>query len=414
MGRIVLVCALVLVLFNSGAQARSWYIEADGTGDAPTIQAGIDSASTGDHVLLQPGIYTGAGNRDVDLQAKEIWVLGNAPEPRDCIIDCQGSAAEPHRAFFFDGEEGTSAGLSNVMIRNGYAHGGGAVSVEGGYLRIDFCVFYNNHSSGNGGAIYGTEIETYECSFASNSADSSGGAVSLRCGGQISKTWFSGNTAYEGGAIAFSGAGAGGVLDPDIIQTSSFDANQATLNGDAIIVGGGGTDLRVNSSVFCSNEFQSPGRALIGLASWSPDRIARLRIAACTIVANGGGIEEVSTPPPTIESTLIAYNKATIDGCAELSCCDIWGNSSGDWVGCIADQRGIRGNFSAYPGLCIEPPESECPGIYGHICDDSYLNYGNHPYGADCDLIGAWGMGCTCTPTATEPSSWGGIKSIYR
>lgn len=29
-------------------------------------------------------------------------------------------------------------------------------------------------------------------------------------------------------------------------------------------------------------------------------------------------------------------------------------------------------------------------------------------------LIGAWDVGCTCGPTAGEPMTWGGIKSMYR
>jgi hypothetical protein len=38
--------------------ARTWHIRPDGTGDAPTIRAGIDSAAAGDTVLLGNGVFT--------------------------------------------------------------------------------------------------------------------------------------------------------------------------------------------------------------------------------------------------------------------------------------------------------------------------------------------------------------------
>jgi hypothetical protein len=39
---------------------------------------------------------------------------------------------------------------------------------------------------------------------------------------------------------------------------------------------------------------------------------------------------------------------------------------------------------------------------------------GNHPDGYECGLIGAWGEGCSCGPSETEPTTWGAIKAMYK
>ena len=53
----VISVVLVIVFIASPALARTWYILPDGTGDAPTIAAGMDSASRGDTVLVACGTY---------------------------------------------------------------------------------------------------------------------------------------------------------------------------------------------------------------------------------------------------------------------------------------------------------------------------------------------------------------------
>ena len=58
--------------------------------DYPTIQAGIEAAENGDIVLVADGIYTGTGNKNIELQGKTITVKSlNGPE--NCVIDCENS-----------------------------------------------------------------------------------------------------------------------------------------------------------------------------------------------------------------------------------------------------------------------------------------------------------------------------------
>lgn len=51
-----------LLLLAEVAIARTWYVYPDGSGgDAPTIQAAVDSAASGDWILLKGGIYHESG-----------------------------------------------------------------------------------------------------------------------------------------------------------------------------------------------------------------------------------------------------------------------------------------------------------------------------------------------------------------
>jgi hypothetical protein len=88
-----------------------------------------------------------------------------------------------------------------------------------------------------------------------------------------------------------------------------------------------------------------------------------------------------------------------------LTCCDIYGNAGGDWVGAIAGQYGINGNMSVDPLFC--DPENLDFTLHG---DSPCAPFS--PPNPECDLIGAWPVGCA--PTPTVKTTWGAIKALYR
>jgi hypothetical protein len=88
-----------------------------------------------------------------------------------------------------------------------------------------------------------------------------------------------------------------------------------------------------------------------------------------------------------------------------LTCCDLYGNAGGDWMQDIADQYGIRGNIRADPLFC-DP-------LFGDFTlhEDSPCAPFTPP-NEECDLIGAWPVGCG--PTAVHSVTWGRLKSLFR
>ena len=126
--------------------------EEDGSAEHPfdAIQEGIDAAADGDMVLVLEGIYTGAGNKELDFGGKEIVVRG-ARGPQHCIIDCEGDG----RGFFLHSGETADSVIDGLTIRHGDAawNNGGAVWCLNSSPTIANCVFTACGSINNGGAL---------------------------------------------------------------------------------------------------------------------------------------------------------------------------------------------------------------------------------------------------------------------
>ena len=61
--------ALFLSKLAASAEARTWYVKPDGTGDTPTIQAAIDSSQTSDEARpwnVREGLPSTGPTRTVD------------------------------------------------------------------------------------------------------------------------------------------------------------------------------------------------------------------------------------------------------------------------------------------------------------------------------------------------------------
>ncbi len=111
--------------------------------DNPTIQAGIDAAENGDTVLVDDGIYKGAGNVNIDFKGKSITVKSRYGAEAT-IIDCEEKTET--RGFTFQNSESDASILDGFTIKNG-THGS-VIFCSYSSPTIKNCVIDGNQSTG--------------------------------------------------------------------------------------------------------------------------------------------------------------------------------------------------------------------------------------------------------------------------
>jgi hypothetical protein len=335
----------ILLACVASVSARTWYLKPDGTGDAPSISAGGDSAASGDTLLLADGTYTGVANRHVYVHNRTLTIVSESGNPEACIVDCGGSGD-----YFVVYAGWEAPGILETPGARGNVRGikvtvaGTSVSGEvDAFVSVRNCVFEAN--TGVAVEAMGMPAQGYpivyvrDCVFSSN-------ACALYCG------------------------------------------FKSTLNATGCV-------------------FTDNGRVL------EVDEQGQSSVRECTIVSNSSGSESLIECWPYawvyFENTILAFNMGQVFDCHMcefiLSCCDVYGNSQGDYVGCIAGLEGTGGNFSADPLFCNYLARDL------RLHEDSPCAQGNHPDTVDCGLIGA--LPADCSTPGTEPSRWGSIKALF-
>ena len=392
-------CGLVGGLGAGCDEPYVWEISADGSGEASTIQDAIEYASPGDTIALADGEYTGNRNRDLDYLGKAITIKSISDNPELCIINCEGSEGDGHRGFIFQNGESQSSVLRGVSIVNGYIEelldppelnaGGAVLCVGNSSPRIENCIIASNQAEWNGGGVasHNSVPLILDCLFNENHGGNSCGGFWVAGGGaEFQRCTFTENTAeYNGG---------GGSCDTAVFLDCIFSWNDAGDKGGGVEVGDYGTPL-FTGCLFEGNTAVTKGG---GINCWDGSSVS---IQNCTFHGNsasfGGGIycfdhESYGAATATIQNTIVAYSTSggavycePDSASAYLSCCDLYGNVGGDWVGFIADQYGEAGNISEDPLFC------DASG------GDFYLDGLSPclPSWSPCgELIGAYDIGC--------------------
>lgn len=226
---------LIFVLSAGGrpVQATDLFVSPEGTGPYPTIQAAVDAAVDGDMIFLLPGVFTGPGNRDVEISVSLLIESNDPSDPG--IIDCQGNADQPHRAFRF--LNGVSL-MRFVVIRNGHADNGGGILVESGELGLEACLIQDCHADAKGGGVFaGTGVSLFgHISMLSGNqaddgaaiwADAGGSQLLFRCTLHGNRDWY---PLSDTGQIAVGATGSLG-LEHTLISDGVYASGVSSEGG---------------------------------------------------------------------------------------------------------------------------------------------------------------------------------------
>jgi hypothetical protein len=405
--------------------------------DVANIQLAIDSAAPRDTVFVEAGVYRGEGNKNLNFRGKDIVVWG-VDGPSETIIDCEGGETENARGFIFESGERFSAMVAGFTIRNGYqqgitwetSHGGGMlITGTGTNPTIKKCFFENNHANSAGGGVAvgnGAQPTLTICTFDGNTARAGGGGAAAESDANFVQCEFIGNqsTLGMGGGLrctresasvirdclfrdneARAGGGLGVDTAEPLVSRCTFRDNRATYRYGGAVFASGGADFVMSECLFRDNEAPLEGGAVCS------DLAATLALSSCTFCGNsaplGSGIRVGDQTRVTVTQSIISFGlqgeavACTGSGEIDTSCCDIFGNEGGDWVGCIEPDAGTCGNMSADPLFCNVGHRDL------HLAETSPCAAG----ATGCGLIGSLDVACT---SAVEMATWGGVKALYR
>ncbi len=395
--------ATVVLIVGSTSEARTWVVEPDGSGDAPSLLAAADSAATGDSILVQPGTYS-----EFDIRVADgVSVIGVGGAAVTVIDGGAGSRGVSGNNLLLEGL--TFVGLQQTGYGFQYAVGAGDVSEVRG------CVFDVLVS----GIVADQNLTVAASTFSTRSRAS----IHLSSSGNTAGALLVDDCVFDasGTAVVLVQEDDFGV-GPHAIEVTVRDSEFMDCAGSAVI--GYDVDrisvltLVVEGNVFARNSVDTlVGPVLQGVIDGprggSP---VDVRVVGNTMVRTTGtepgrgyalGQEGYPLPSGTwIERNAITGNDGGVflaaGGSFHLLCNNVWGNGEQNWQG-VPDPTGTDGNLSEPPFYC-----GAAAGNFA-LAQNSPMLPGNNVCSV---LIGALGQGCG--PVSVEPVSWGGIKALYR
>ncbi len=297
----------------------------DGPHEVPTEYATISAARgafptyLGGTVLVHPGTYTGSGNCNVFMGGEKPVNIISTDGPEVTIIDCQ----DTYYGFYFDLYTVGAPEVNGFTIRRADGTGDieGAFVCWTGSATVRNCIIEECGAPGvkafRGGRanVYNTVIRGGD----EGAIVTTGGSLKM-VGCEIYSQWGWGIEAH----------------DRD---------------------GGDASSVEIDSCLFYDND---QGDILI----WGANTVD---ISNTTIVPLSTGLWfYAGFDSSTVSNTIVAFSPSSgvrwyqTDNSVTFDCCDIFGNSGGDWTDRAASQLGVGGNISADPEFCDQAAD-----IYG-------------------------------------------------
>ena len=352
-----LIVAFVLLMSTPTFAGQIIYVDDDGPADFNNIQAAIGDSNNGDIIVVNPGIYTGDGNRDIDFLGKAITVRSIDPNDPNIvaatIIDCNGTEEEPHRGFFFHRGEDANSIVGGFTITNGFGlyeeelvpymyepvSAGGAM-----YCRSDpkimNCIIKDNDAWYGGGICCKASSPTVaSCTFIANSTTIDGGGM-YNCDYSTPKV---ASCTFTANSATFAG---GGMENYDY---SSPILINCTFTGNTADIGGGMKNIYNSNPILTACTFSANSAALVGGAM--SNNASSTTLTNCTFsdnTAGGGGAVGNYRSSPTFTDCNFRNNSATVDGggmynywrnSPTLTNCTFIENSATSWGGGILNRE---------------------------------------------------------------------------
>lgn len=371
-------------------------VDQAGGGDYTTLQAGIDAASAGDTVLVWPGTYTGAANRDLDFGGKNI-VLRAAAARDSVVIDCQGDG----RGFYLHTGEGPACVIEGFVILHGHAARGAGAYLVGTSPTFRRVVFRDNVAENDGGGMYcerdrsmrGASPALSDVIFDGNTAiNFSGGGLfcDKDANPELMRVAFTGNEASSGGGMACIFA------NPSLSEVS-FVRNVADFTGGGVFCAASSPTLE--DVTFLANRARNGGA--VALSGSAP--LIRRATMVNNEAVNAGAVFCSNLSSPVIRATIIAFNigdgavYCTGDDTPDTQRSCLYLNDGGD-VPC-----GTSASILFTDPLLCDVNEDDLT-----LCSNSPCLPAGNPWGI---TIGAHGEGCADCGSTLGDAPWRGPRA---